>query len=138
MNKQFVADLSKLTGPTTEPADAYPNGQGTYSLINGMYISSQEIHYETERQLRAYRAEQFRTDTLRACDLSIHSASQYALNIVSNVRDGLAMGIDQKDVMYMLNELFVVIDERLATKDEHGRNDFAPGEYERKQEARRG
>lgn len=129
----FKADLSKLVGDKVRPTDEQWTGS---QMPNGTWVSSQEICYEIDAQRRRFEHGQFVAQALQSCDLSPDNAAQYALNILSNVRDGIQMGIPAADVMYMIGELQVVIDQRLATKDEHGRRDFAPGEQNRKTQAK--
>ena len=132
MSKTFKPDLSNLRGEAARPTDAMWTGS---QMPNGTWVSSQEICEEHDRQRRAFEHDQFKKSVLPQADHSPDPVSRYALNVISDCREAIARGM-KTDALTMLNELYVIIDARMSTKDEHGRHDYAPGEQVRKTKAK--
>lgn len=60
---------------------------------------------------------------LEQVDGGVTPAAMFAMGMLSDVQQLIAMGQYQTAIQ-ALNDAKVVINERLATKDEHGRHDF--------------
>ncbi len=68
---------------------------------------------------------------LSQCDHSPSPTSMYVMGMCSDVQEL----IEQRDferATSVLNDIKLIIDQRMATKDEHGRHDYAPGEVARR------
>lgn len=61
--------------------------------------------------------------TLRQLENSLTPASMYVMGMLSDVQEMISRGLLEMAVRTLDNAKFI-IDERLSTKDEHGRHDF--------------
>jgi len=72
---------------------------------------------------------------LAQCDHSPTPASMYVMGMCSDVQQLIEMG-NLPMANAVLNDIKAILQHRIATKDEHGRHDYAPGELNRKTQAK--
>jgi hypothetical protein len=69
--------------------------------------------------------------TLRQADTQPGPISMYVMGMLSDVQECIRMGNAQL-ANAICNDIKLIIGERMATKDEHGRHDYSPAERARK------
>jgi hypothetical protein len=69
--------------------------------------------------------------TLSQVDNQPSPLSMYVLGMLSDVQDSIRFG-NPKLAIAICNDIKLIIDQRMSTKDEHGRHDYTPAELARK------
>lgn len=120
---------------STEPAGPIATKQP-----DGLYKVDQQKANESMIQSLARAEQEFQANqrekaVLQQADHNPGPTSMYVMGMCSDVQELLSRGM-LAEANQVLNDIKLVIDRRMATKDEHGRHDYAPGEMNRRTQAK--
>ena len=123
-----------ITNEGTGPAITASNN-GRLVCSNGMTDADWASfnHYNEvlkPAQERADREEAERS-ILAQADFQPSPLSMYVMGMCSDVQEMLQRGMIA-EANHCLNEMKLILDKRMAVKDEHGRHDYTPAERARK------
>ncbi len=96
---------------------------------DGTWTTSQEICYEARE--KAAREERAAHEAMVLAQADRNApVSMYVMGMLSDAQEAMARGMTEMSNQIM-NDVKLIIDQRMATKDEHGRHDYSPKERTR-------